>query len=121
MALSSAELTEDLEARSDLSQKDASAVVYTISRAVEAATGQLVTNDRLDARLSDLKGDLKGEIASLRTELKGEAAALRTEVKGDIANLRVEMHSLVRTQTAWMVGLLTGVIGIAVAIIKLFP
>lgn len=110
MALSSIELVEDLQARSDLSAKDASAVVYTISRAMESATGQLVTRDQLDVRLSELKGELKGDIATMRTELKG-----------DIANLRVEMHSLIRTQTAWMVGLLTGVIGVAVAVIKLFP
>ena len=113
MAVSALELVEDLQARSDLTQRDASAVVYTISRALESTTGQLVTRDQLDARLAELRV----EVAGLRTELKGDIASLKAELKSDKADL----HSLIRAQTQWFVGALVAVAGVCVAVIKLLP
>lgn len=81
MALNALELVEDLQARSDLSAKDASAVVYTIGRAVESATSNLVTRDQFDARMAELRGELRTDMAELRGELRSEMAALRGEIR----------------------------------------
>ena len=106
MAVSTLELVEDLQARSDLTRRDASALVHTMSRLVEETTGQLVTRDQLDARLADLKGELRGDIAALRAEMKSDKA---------------DIHSLIRAQTQWFVGALIAVAGVAVAVVKLLP
>lgn len=117
MAVSTLELVEESQARSDLTRRDASAIVQILARALEGATGELVTRDHLDARLAELRAELKGGIAALRAELKGDGAGLRAEMKSD----KSEMHSLIRSQTQWFVGALIAVAGIAVAIIKLVP
>ena len=46
---------------------------------------------RLGTRITDLRTELKGDIAELRTELKGDIAELRAELKGDMAELRAEV------------------------------
>lgn len=113
MALNALELVEDLQARSDLSPKDASAVVFTITRAIGAATSELVTRDQLDARIAELRADF----AELKSDTHSQIASVRSEVR----DLRAEMHQALRTQTVWIAGLLVGAIGVAVAILRLFP
>ena len=46
---------------------------------------------RLGTRITDLRTELKGDIAELRAELKGDMAELRAEVRGDMTMLRTEM------------------------------
>ena len=95
---------------------------------------KLVTRDYLDARLAELKSELRTDAASLRTELKTDAASLRTELKTDAASLRTEfarLQSETKSEIAglkadmsmhraelikWMVGLTFGAITVNAAI-----
>jgi len=58
----------------------------------------LVTVPVLDARLAELKGELKSEILECRSELKADIHSFRGELKADIHSLRSELkadiHSL---------------------------
>ena len=60
---------------------------------------------------------LQKELAEMRSEVRGEIAQLRGEIK----DLRVELHASLRDQLLKMVGIMVGLLGLAVAIIKLFP
>lgn len=98
MALTAPEITEDLQARTSFSARDASGVVYTISRMLQDGTANLVTRDQLDARVAELtsqingsKAELKGEVAELRSEIKTGLASVRADVagvRGEMADLR---------------------------------
>lgn len=149
MAVNAIDLAEELEARTDLGPRNASAIAHAITRAIEATTSQLVTRDQLDARTAELRADIaelraelrteigsvRGEIAELRAEMRteigsvrGEIAELRAEmrteiasVRTEIANLRAEMHQLIRAQTLWMTTTMIGTAGLIIAAIKLLP
>lgn len=47
--------------------------------------------ERLERRLVEAKGDLRGEMAALKSELKGDMAALKSEFKSDLAALKSEL------------------------------
>lgn len=115
------ELAEDLQARTDFSERDARGVVYAITRAIDDATSKLVTADQFDARSADLRSELRLEMAQLREELKLEMAELRAEVRGEIAALRVEMHQAIRGQTIWLSSTMIAVAGLIIAATKLIP
>lgn len=118
------ELSEELQARTDFSERDARGIVYAISRAIETATAKLVTSEQLDARVAELRADM----AELRSELKiemaglrGEMAELRSEVRRENDALRVEMRQALRSQTIWLASTMIAVAGLMVAAIKLIP
>jgi ribosomal protein L29 len=89
---------------------------------VAEAENRFVTREYLDARLAELKAELKTEISELRTELKTEIselraelrteiAALRTEIAGvrtEIAGVRTEMSGLRAELNKWMAGMVGG-------------
>lgn len=84
---------------------------------------KLVTRDYLDARLAELKSELRTDAASLRTELKTDAASLRTEfarlqseTKSEIAGLKADMSMHRAELIKWMVGLTFGAITVNAAI-----
>ena len=72
-------------------------VALGIAEAIEVANSlsQLVTIPDLDARLQDLKHEIKddiqmlaGEMRATRTELEGESRSTRTELEGEIRAIR---------------------------------
>jgi hypothetical protein len=69
---------------------------------------RLVTREYLDARLAELKSELKTEIASLRTELRTDIGAVRTDMSG----LKAELIK-------WMTGLVGGsTLAIIIALLR---
>lgn len=54
------------------------------------------------ADLTDVKTDLKEEIANVRIEV----ANVRTELKQDIANVRTDLKDAINNQTKWFCGTL---------------
>jgi hypothetical protein len=91
----------------------------------EFVVSELATRDYLDAKLSEVRSELKAtrdyldaKLSEVRSELKGEISALRAELKGDIAtlrgDLRAEIAGVETKLVRWMVG---SVGGAALAII----
>ena len=70
------------------------------SNVVEDLEQRLVTKDYLDARLSELRGELRTDIAAFKSELKSEIAGSRSEFKSEIGSLRSEIKSEVSTLRA---------------------
>jgi F0F1-type ATP synthase membrane subunit b/b' len=68
-------------------------VALGIAEAIEVSVvqSQFVTVPILDARLHELRAELKSEISSLRAELKGEISSLRSELKGEISSFKSEL------------------------------
>lgn len=85
---------------------------------------RLVTRDFFEARMADLKSELKTDAASLRSELKTDAATLRTEfaklqaeTKSETAGLRAEMSTHRAELIKRMVGLTFGAVTVNAAIV----
>jgi len=75
-----------------LGTEEAEILMELVPAGLEPATRADLTELR-----TELKGDiadLRAEMAELRAELKGDIADLRAELKGDIADLRAEMADL---------------------------
>ncbi len=102
------ELTEDLQTRTGLGEKEARGIVRAILQAVEDTTAQLVTRDHLDA-----------EMAKLRGELRAEIQALRGDSRADNQALRAEMYQGFRTQTTWLAATVFAAAGFVIAAVKL--
>jgi len=122
-------------------EDQAEAVVDVVTQAVEGGVatradvhdvGMAVTNLRAELKqdIADLRTELKQDTASLRTELKQDTASLRTELKQDTASLRTELKqdiAKVRVEMAdmrselirWMVGLMLAQATIIIGAIKL--
>jgi formyltetrahydrofolate hydrolase len=123
------DLAQELQARTSLSQQDASGIVQTIAKAIDATTSNLVTREQFDARfaemearLAELKADVLGQIGRLETKIgQFDAKFGQLDAKFDvkIAELRAEFHQAIRGQTAWMAGVIIAVAGLALAIAKL--
>ncbi|CCG07232.1 coiled-coil domain-containing protein [Pararhodospirillum photometricum] len=88
-------LARHLRERAGFTPESAEATAEAVAEAfVDALNGaDLVSRAYLDARLSDLRAELKGDMAELRAEVKTEIAELRAEVKTEIAELRAEMKA----------------------------
>jgi ribosomal protein L29 len=124
MAVNAIDLAEELQARTDLGARNATGIAHAITRAVEAATSQLVTRDQLDARTAELRADISDLRAEMRTAIADLRAKMRTEiasVRKEIADLRTEIHQLIRAQTLWMTTTMIGTAGLIIAAIKLLP
>jgi hypothetical protein len=67
----------------------------------EFVVSELVTRDYLDARLSEVRSELKGEISALRAELKPDITTLRGDFRAEIAAVETR---LIR----WVVGSVGG-------------
>ena len=65
------------------------AVAEAIDEAIDTRSrdSQWVTVPILDARLSQLKAELKGDIAAVQVKLAGDIAAVQVKLGGDIAAL----------------------------------
>ena len=111
-------------------EDQAEAVVDVVTQAVEGGVatradvhdvGMAVTNLRAELKqdIADLRTELKQDTASLRTELKQDTASLRTELKQDIAKVRVEMADMRSELIRWMVGLMLAQATIIIGAIKL--
>jgi hypothetical protein len=86
--------------------------------AMEFVVSELVTRDYLDARLSEVRSELKGEISALRAELKDDISALRAELKGDIATLRGDLRAeIAAVETRLIRWMVDSVGGAALAVI----
>ena len=61
----------------------------------DLATSTDLTNLRIELRgeIAELRGDLRSEMAELRGELKGDMAKLQVELKGDMADLNVGLRT----------------------------
>lgn len=105
------ELTEDLQTRTGLGEKEARGIVRVILQAVEDATAQLVTRDHLDAEMAKLRGEFRAEIQSVRAEIQG--------VRAEIQGLRAEMYQALRMQTTWLMTTMLAVGGFVIAAVKL--
>jgi SMC interacting uncharacterized protein involved in chromosome segregation len=69
-------------------------------------------------------GELRGEIGEIRVELRSEIGGIRGEIggiRGEIGSLRGEFQTALRDQLFKLVALIVSVVGLGVAIIKLFP
>jgi hypothetical protein len=78
------------------------------------------------ADLTELRGELSGEMASLRGELRSEMAYLRGELRNEMAGLREDMRQLrselssfVRTFVVAQLTAMVGLTGIFVAVTRL--
>ncbi len=99
MAANALELTEDLQTRTGLGDREAKGIVRVIIRAVEDGTAQLVTRDHLDAEMAKLRG----------------------EFRADFQALRAEMYQAFRMQTTWLMATMLAVGGFVIAAVKLIP
>ena len=97
MTMNALELTEDLQSRTSLGDRDAKGIVRVIVRAVEDGTAQVVTRDHLDAEMAKLRGELRTEIQTLRAEV----------------------YQAFRTQTTWLMATMLAVGGFIIAAVKL--
>ena len=97
MAMNALELTEDLQTRTGLGDREARGIVRVILTAVEDGTARVVTRDHLDAEMAKLRGELRS----------------------DIQVLRAEMYQAFRTQTTWLMGTVLAVGGFIIAAVKL--
>jgi F0F1-type ATP synthase membrane subunit b/b' len=83
-----------------------------------------------------IRTELRGEMQALRTELRSEMQALHTELRSEMQVLRTELRAefqtqlkelelriaeRLRSQMLWFFTMQTALLGIAVAVIKLFP
>lgn len=75
----------------------------------------------VNAQIKDLCTEVNSGIQELRGEMKSEIQELRGEVKSEIQELRIELHHSLRDQLLRFVGIIFGVVTLAVAVIKLFP
>jgi hypothetical protein len=78
------------------------------------------------ADLTELRGELSGEMASLRGELRREMASLRGELRNEMAGLREDMRQLrselssfVRTFVVAQLTAMVALTGIFVAVTRL--
>ena len=97
MAVNALELTEDLQSRTGLGDREAKGIVRVIVRAVEDGTAQIVTRDHLDAEMAKLRGELRTEIQALRAEV----------------------YQAFRPQTTWLMATMLAVGGFIIAAVKL--
>jgi len=69
------------------------AVAEAIDEAIDTRSrdSQWVTVPILDARLSQLKAELKGDIAAVQVKLAGDIAAVQVKLGSDIAALQVKL------------------------------
>lgn len=77
------------------------------------ARKELVTR----ADLAVTRAELERAIA----EVKADLASLRTDFRAELADLRAEFRDELRKQMLWFFSVQIALLGIAVAIIKLFP
>lgn len=70
-----------------------------------------ITRDFLRAELSDLRGELRTEMAGLRTEMSDQ----RGELKAEMAELRSDLNRM----GSRLAGLLVGVAGVLTAVMAL--
>ena len=66
-------------------------------------------------------GELRHEMARMEARLETRLVALDGKLDARIESVRAELHSSLRDQMLKFVTILISVIGLAVAIIKLFP
>ncbi len=83
---------------------------------------QLVTRTDMHAFGSELRAELRGEMAELRGELRGEMAGLRTELKTEMAELRADMIerfavAKVETQRLIIAGMVANAIAVITALV----
>ncbi len=71
--------------------------------------------------IGELRTELKRHIGEARAETKQEIAGARAEAREYSLKLQVEMHSLARDQLLKIIAAMAMMLGIATAIIKLFP
>jgi predicted nucleic acid-binding Zn-ribbon protein len=82
-------------------------VALGVAEAIEVSINlaHLVTIPVLDARLQELRHELKTDIQMLKVELKGEMEILRSDMKtlrGEMKTFQVEMRAEVKTFQAEM-------------------
>lgn len=70
--------------------------------------------------LEQSSGAARADLAT-RDDLHVIATELRAEIRSAEERLRAELHRELRMQMLWFFTMLVGVVGIAVAVIKLFP
>ncbi len=72
------------------------------------------------ATRKDIK-DLELSIKDLELSTKNDIKNLEASTKNDIKNLKVRMEKGFKETIVWVIGFLTAIIGLAVALIKFFP
>ena len=124
--LQNAKRLEATGATPELSQ----AISTIVEEAVQAGQNDLKSffrdelaglENRLGARIEAVRTELKRDIGELRTETKQEISEARAESREYSLKLQVEMHSLARDQLLKIFAVMAMLLGIATAIIKLFP
>jgi hypothetical protein len=104
------------------SDQQAEVLVEVIERSVQQGFEKFA--EVLERSFSDLRSEMNARFTALdeRIELlRAETRAEIAEVRGEIGSLRGEFQSALRDQLFKLVALIVSVVGLGVAIIKLFP
>ena len=111
--------------RDKLTEEGAEALVRVLDKMEERGQRTVleIAEGRFERRLTEVKAELKTDIAGFRAELKGDVAGLRTELKGDIAGLRAELKGDIAETKAelikWMFLFWAGQVAASFAFLKL--
>ncbi len=62
-------------------------------------------DSKLEQRLAELRGDLRGEIAVLRGDLRDEMAKQGDALRTQVSSLELGTANAILSQTRWMIGL----------------
>jgi hypothetical protein len=104
---------------SGLPDRQAEAIAAVVENAIQSGFEKFA--EVLSRELGAIRTELKAEIAGVRSELKTEIAAVRSELKIEIRDSRIDIQKSINDQVWKIVGAVTAIVSIAVAIIKLFP
>lgn len=78
----------------------------------------LTTRSENFATKADVIG-IRVEMAELSGNLKQEIAEVRSELKSDMADIRTDFQKEMRTQTAWLCGIVIAAMGVFAGVIAL--
>ena len=94
------------------SEEQAEAVVEVVTQAVEGGVATKADVHEVGHAITEVRAELKQDMADLRAELKQDIA----EVRSEVAEVRTELKSDTRMIIMWNVGTMIGLVGL----LKLF-
>lgn len=100
---------------SGFTQQQAEAVATVVENAIQSGF------EKFSEVLSRELGAIRNEISALRSEVRAEIAEVRSELRIEIRDSRVDIQKSLNDQAWKIVASVTAIVGIGVAIIKLFP
>ena len=111
-----------------MAEAQAEAVAETVLLVAQAPTEQFSTKADLDATRADLKAridatrtDLTAQIDEVRGQVEQVRSELKSELKAEVAGVRAELSNLENRLTLRVVALGVTLAGLLLAAIKLIP